>query len=113
MSYSLNGGIGLTADDGPHPQMLLVEGYHHTGIAYVPAIDHRQAASVDRDFPIVAEAEECIVEHSWEPWAMLAYGTKSPILGENEVGVFVHVHQKTQPQKMLLTPNESPQRDRN
>jgi hypothetical protein len=25
---------------------------------------------------------------------MLAHGTKSPILGEEEVGVFIHVHLK-------------------
>jgi hypothetical protein len=30
---------------------------------------------------------------------MLAHGTKSPILGEEEVGVIVHVHLKTQPQE--------------
>jgi hypothetical protein len=51
------------------------------------------------DFPIIAEIEECVVEHSWKPQALLAHGIKSPILGEEEVVVVVQVHLKTQPQK--------------
>jgi hypothetical protein len=38
----LNGSVRLAADDGPHPQILLVEGYHHAGLAYVQAIGHRK-----------------------------------------------------------------------
>jgi hypothetical protein len=44
---------------------------------------------VDRDFLVVAEMEECVVKHLQEPWAMLACGTKSPVLDEEEVGVVV------------------------
>jgi hypothetical protein len=95
----LNGGGRLTADDGPCPRILLVEGYRHTGLTYVPAIGHRKAAVVDRDFPVIAEMEECVVEHSPETRAMLAHRTKPPILGEEEVGVVIQAHLKTQPQK--------------
>jgi hypothetical protein len=38
--------------------------------------------------------EECVVEYSWKSHAMLACGTKSLILDEEEVGVVVHVHLK-------------------
>jgi hypothetical protein len=92
----LDGGVELAANDGPHPQILLVEGYHHTSPAYVSAIGHRQATAIGRDFPIIGEVEECIVKHSREPQAVLAHGTKSPILSEEEVGVVVQVHLKTQ-----------------
>jgi hypothetical protein len=53
---------------------------------------------VDRDFLVVAEME-CVVKQSQEPRAMLAHGIKSPVLGEEEVGVVLLVHMKTQPQK--------------
>jgi hypothetical protein len=99
VSRLLNGGVELTADDGQCPRILLVEGYHHTGLKYVQATDHRQAAAVDRDFPVIAETEECIVKHSWKPRPMLARGTKSSILGKEEVGVVIQDHLKTQPQK--------------
>jgi hypothetical protein len=55
MGRLLDGSVGLTADDGPHLRILLVDGYCHTGLTYVQAIGHRQAATVDRDFRIVAE----------------------------------------------------------
>jgi hypothetical protein len=99
VSRLLNGGVGLAAGDGPHPRILLVEVYHHASVTYVQAINHRQAAVVDRDFPDVAEMEECVVKHPREPRAMLAHGTKFPVLSEEEVGVVIHVHLKTQPQK--------------
>jgi hypothetical protein len=56
----------------------------------------RQAVVVERVVPILAEATECVVQHSWKPRAVLAHGNKSPILGEGEVEVAVHVHLKTQ-----------------
>jgi hypothetical protein len=86
MGHLLDDSVGLTADDGPHPWILLVKGYHHASLAYVQAIGHRQVAAVDRDFPIAADTEECVVKHSPEPQAMLARGTKYPILDEEEVG---------------------------
>jgi hypothetical protein len=82
---------------GSLPMMIpihRVEGYHHAGLAYVQAVHPRQAAAVDRNFPIVTEMEECVVEYSWKSHAMLACGTKSLILDEEEVGVVVHVHLK-------------------
>jgi hypothetical protein len=41
MGRLLDGGVGLTTDDGPHPRILLVEGYHHTGLTCVQAIGYR------------------------------------------------------------------------
>jgi hypothetical protein len=99
MGRLLDGSVGLTADDGPCPRILLVKGYRHAGLAYDQVTGHRQAAAVVRDIPVVAETEECVVKHSQETQVMLAYGKKSPILGEEEVGVVVQVHLKTQPQK--------------
>jgi hypothetical protein len=49
---------------------------------------------VDRNLPIIVELEECIVQHSREPRAMLAHGTKAPILNDGDVGVVVYVHLK-------------------
>jgi hypothetical protein len=103
VGHLLDGAVGLTTDDGPRPWILLVEWDRHAGLAYVQAIGHRQAATVNRDFPVVANTEECVVEHLREPIehfreprAMLARGTKPPILSEEEVGV---AHLKTQLQK--------------
>jgi hypothetical protein len=42
----LNGGVGLTADNGSHPQLSRVERYHHAGLAYVQTVNHGQAAMV-------------------------------------------------------------------
>jgi hypothetical protein len=58
---------------------------------------HRHATVVDRNVLVVAELEECVVQHSWEPRAMLAHGAKAPILSDGVMGVVVHVHLKTQP----------------
>jgi hypothetical protein len=92
----LDGGVGLAADNGSHPWMCRVEGYRHAGLAYVQAVNHRQAIVVDRNLPVLAKMEECIVEHTWEPYAILDRGTKSPIFGEEEVAVVIHVHLKPQ-----------------
>jgi hypothetical protein len=58
---------------------------------------HRHVIAVDRNNPVVAELEECVVQHSWEPRAMLAHGAKAPILGDGDVEVVIYVHLKTQP----------------
>jgi hypothetical protein len=57
-------------------------------------VNHGQVAVVDSNFPAITEANECIVEHSREPRAMLTHGTQSLILGEEDVGVVIHVHLK-------------------
>jgi hypothetical protein len=72
VGHLLDGGVGLTADDGPHPRILLVEGDRHASLTYVQAIVHREAAAVDMDFPVVAKMEECVVEYSQKTQAMLA-----------------------------------------
>jgi hypothetical protein len=93
----LDSDVGLATDDGPRPRLCWVERYGHAGLAYVQAVDRGQAAAVDHKFPAIAKANECVIEHSWKPQAMLAYGTQSPILGEEKVGVAIHVHLKSQP----------------
>jgi hypothetical protein len=93
----LDGLIQLDPDDGCHPQLRRVEGYHHVDLTLVLAMGHRHATVVDRSVPVVAELVECVVQHSWEPRAMLAHGAKAPILSDGDVGVVFHVHLKTQP----------------
>jgi hypothetical protein len=60
----LDGLIQLNADDGCHPRLHRVEGYHHADLALVLAMGHRHATVVDRSVPIVAELAECVVQHS-------------------------------------------------
>jgi hypothetical protein len=93
----LDGLIQLDPDDGCHPRLHRVEGYRHADLTLILAMGHRHAAAVDRNVPVVAKLEECVVQHSREPQAMLAHGAKDPILGDGDVGVFVHVHLKTRP----------------
>jgi hypothetical protein len=92
----LDGLIQLDLDGSCHPQLHRVEGYHHVDLALVLAIGHRHATTVDRSVPVVAELEECIVQHSRERRAMLARRAKAPILSDGDVEVVVHVHLKTQ-----------------
>jgi hypothetical protein len=93
----LNGLIQLDPDDGCHPRLRRVEGYRHADLAHILAMGHRHPTAVDKNIPIVAKLEECVVQHSREPRAMLARGAKAPILIDGDVGVLVHVHLKKQP----------------
>jgi hypothetical protein len=93
----LDGVVELTVDDGPHPWVHGVEGYHQADLPHIQAMGRRQATVVERVVPVVVETTECVVQHSWKPQAVLAHGNKSLVLGEGEVGVFVHVHLKIQP----------------
>jgi hypothetical protein len=74
----LDGLIQLDSNDGCHPRLHRVEGYHHVDLALVLAMCHRHATTVDRSAPVVAELAECVVQHSWEPRAMRARGVKAP-----------------------------------
>jgi hypothetical protein len=87
--HHLNAGVRLATDDGPRPWVHRVEGYHHANLTLVLIVKPEQSAKVDQSVPVVAKMDECIVYHSWEPQAMLAHGTQSPIVGEVEVGVIV------------------------
>jgi hypothetical protein len=87
----------LDADDGHSPCIHWVEGYHHADLTPVLTMGHRHATTVDRNVPVVAEVEECVVQHTRKPRAMLACGAKAPILSDGDVGAVVHVHLKTQP----------------
>jgi hypothetical protein len=82
----LDGLIQLDADDGCHPRLRRVEGYHHADLTPVLAMGHRHAIAVDMNIPVVAELEECVVKNSREPWAMLTRGAKAPILSDGDVG---------------------------
>jgi hypothetical protein len=93
--HHLNAGIGLTADDGPRPQLHGVEGYRHANLALVHAMGRGQWATVDRSVPVVAKTE-----HSRIPRAMMARETQSPILGKVEVGVIVRLHLKCRHKKV-------------
>jgi hypothetical protein len=60
----LDGLIQLDPDDGCHPLLHWVEGYHHVDLALVLAMGHRHATTVDRSVPAIAELAECVVQHS-------------------------------------------------
>jgi hypothetical protein len=94
-----DGLIQLDPDDSCHPQLHRVDGFHHVNLAFVLAMGHRHATTVDWSIPVVTELVECVVQHSQKPRAMLARGAKAPILSDGDVGVVVHVHLKTQPWK--------------
>jgi hypothetical protein len=51
----LDGLIRLDPDDGCHPWLRQVEGYHHVDLALVLAMGHRHATAVDRSVPVVAK----------------------------------------------------------
>jgi hypothetical protein len=78
----LDGLIQLDPDDGCHPWLRWVEGYHHIDLALVMAMGHRHVTTVDRSVPVVAELAECVVQHSWEPRAMVTWGSY-PCSSEN------------------------------
>jgi hypothetical protein len=65
--HHLNASVGLTANDGPRPHLLGVEGNRHADPAHVLAVGHGQPATVDRSVPIVAKMDECVVWHSRNP----------------------------------------------
>jgi hypothetical protein len=46
--------IQLDPDDGCHPRLHRVEGYHHVDLALVLPMCHRHATAVDRSIPVVA-----------------------------------------------------------
>jgi hypothetical protein len=56
-----DGAIKLTANDGPHPRLYRVGGYHQADLTHVQAMGLRQAVAVERDVPIVPDTDECIV----------------------------------------------------
>jgi hypothetical protein len=60
LCHLLDGLIQLDPDDGCHPRLRRVEGYHHVDLTLVLAMGHRHATAVDRSVPVVAELAECI-----------------------------------------------------
>jgi hypothetical protein len=92
LSHLLDGLIQVDPDDGCHPWLHRVEGYHHVDLALVLAMGHIHATAVNRNIAVVAEPAECVIQHSREHQAMLAHGAKAPILSNGDMGVVVHVH---------------------
>jgi hypothetical protein len=88
MCCLIDGVIKLIADGGCHPWLHWIERDGHAGLTLLYAIRHGHATTVDRNIPVVAKMEECIVQHSREPRVFLAHGTKPPILSD--------IHQKAQ-----------------
>jgi hypothetical protein len=96
LCHLLDGLIQLDPDDSCHPRLHQVEGYHHVDLTLVLAMGHTHAATVDWSVPVVAELAECVVQHSRKTRVMLARGAKAPIHSDDDMGVDVHVHLKTQ-----------------
>jgi hypothetical protein len=92
----LNSLIQLDADDDRSPWLRQAKGYHHADLAPFLTMGRKHATTVDRNVPIVAEVEDCVVQHAWKPRVILARGANAPILSDSDVGVVVHVHLKTQ-----------------
>jgi hypothetical protein len=90
--HLLDGVIDLAINDGSLPRCRGVEGYPHPDLTHIQTMILKGTSAVVGDWPVVAEADECIPEQSWEPRAVLAHGTKTPILTEGTVGVVIHVH---------------------
>jgi hypothetical protein len=67
LCHLLDGLIQLDPDDGCHPRLRQVEGYHHVDLALVLAMGHRHTTAVDRSVPVVAELAECVMQHSRNP----------------------------------------------
>jgi hypothetical protein len=86
--------VNLAPDDGPSPQCRGVKGYLPPNLTNIQAMCLKRMAVVEEDWLVIAEVDECVPKHSWEPQAMLAHGTKTPILADGVVGVVVHVHLK-------------------
>jgi hypothetical protein len=57
----LNGAVELAADDGSHPWLHRVEGYHHADLAPIQTMGNKRVTAVDRNVPVVAEMEERVV----------------------------------------------------
>jgi hypothetical protein len=90
--HLLDGVINLTPNDGSYPQCCGVDGYLHPDPTIVQAMGLKGLAAVDRDRPIVAEANECAQQHSRKSRAVSARGPKASFLAEGAVGVVFHVH---------------------
>jgi hypothetical protein len=90
--HLVDGIIKLTVDNKSHPQHHGVKGYLHPDLIDVQAMGLKQTAMVQGGRPVIAEADECIPKHSWEPGVVLAHGTKTHVLSKGVVGKVIHVH---------------------
>jgi hypothetical protein len=93
----IDGVVQLHTKNGYCLELLWSNRNAHADLVLPHATDHGHAGMVDWYIPIVAEAEKCVVKHSWEPRVMLAHGTEPPILSDGDMGVVAHVHLKAQP----------------
>jgi hypothetical protein len=104
MRHILDGMVWVAADDGSHPQGHGVEGYLHPNLTHVQTMGLKWATMTERNIPVVAKTDECVVKHSREPRVILARGTKAPILGEGEVGIVCPCSSENTTMKIILTP---------
>jgi hypothetical protein len=88
VSHHVNAGVGLATDEGPQPWLK----------------SQRVSATVDWSVPVIAKTDDCIVQHSQKPRAVLPHIAQPTILGEVEVGVIIQLHPKDGHNKMSLTP---------
>jgi hypothetical protein len=71
-----------------------VKWYHHANLAPVQVVNPGQSTTVDQSVLVITKADECVIQHSWEPRAMQVRETQSPILGEVKVRVIIRLHMK-------------------
>jgi hypothetical protein len=90
--HLLDGVIHIAHDDGSSPWCHGAKGYLHPDLTNVRAMGLKGTVAVEGNRPVIAEADECILEHLWEPREVLAHGTKTPILAEGAMGVVIQVH---------------------
>jgi hypothetical protein len=84
--HLLDGVVDLAPNDGSLPQRHGAEGYLHPDLTHIQAMSLKGTTTVEGDRPVFAESDECILELSWEPRAVLAHGLKTPVLVEGIVG---------------------------
>jgi hypothetical protein len=51
----------MCANDEPRPWLRGVEGYHHIDHALVHVVGRGQSTTVDRNVPVVAKTDECVI----------------------------------------------------
>jgi hypothetical protein len=92
MCHLLDGIINLTANDGSRPWCRGVKGYLHPDLTNIQDMGPKRTTGVEGDIPVRAKADNCIPHQPRKPRAVLAHGSKTPVLAKGEVGVVVNVH---------------------
>jgi hypothetical protein len=61
LCHLIDGVVKLNVDDGCHPWLRQIERNGHTDLTLLQAMNHGHASTVNRNIPVVAEVEECVV----------------------------------------------------